>query len=845
MDGKLAALSLCASLASVLGSALLLGGLVQSHNIPPNALTFVYHSTDGKPTPGDDPSNPYTPSSAISVLVDVQYNGNNFPSNLGAYGNAMLPVALDLSFWSNSSYQISNQCRTVASERARDANGDGLYGDEQGYTYPATPNQLICGEHIAPSGSEHCMGESAGAGCPSSFPYRYIANGKVRERETNRLFQRQPALYAGIMGAAPVAIVSLLWFYWTMLARRESPRATGVGMLTSNLTASALALIAYACVIYFSAGYANPALLPVQEMVDCAAAENVNFYSSSAVRASECRVKNATCLPYDFETSNYFQDSAAPNVVGTCEYVSGELLTINCEGASLKGDKSVVADAKCTPEMCQFSGEPYGEQHTSECCQARRNCCSSNSASCGASDVCQWRNRTVAETQDDAYVCFNRIREETFECNDEQRRAFETRLRSNGMCMPSSLATSQDSKTVATGLYGSVSPSSGHPECQADRKERFVAAADFYYTTHDVPAFNMLTGDAIRAWLPECLVRTTYTGCTSSCWGVSEGNCPSTIPIIGAPRNCTWNAASAACIPNPEAYPATEPDVIKQHPLEYCESLHVSADPEENLAACVATRHCMWDAAAERCRGRSCPRQSNQYTGYQVEQSPPCLARDTLPSGALDPSDNDVNFKVCTLPEFGCTPAGNSAYCTVHTAAESTFYYRSSASGGFRAGPLMRTFFECPLLNVTDCTSTAGVADCVVLGDENGEPRCASAYEACPDGPVKDYGQHVMNRNAQQEVLAATPIGCRTDKNGRWVTPVAYQLYLSYWAWVLGLALCIPCLTILFVVRHVVEAGSGGGGYRGGGGGGGGGYGSYNPGGGQVAAKGPRDLPEL
>ena len=672
------------------GAICMLAAGVQQYSLDPNKAAWPVHSSTGLPT--------VSSSSQLggTFLASTYTNGGEtWPNNLG---RAFSCDGIAAAFFHNTSYRLSNRCILRASEMAADGNGDGTYGDSEGFVYPGTPQELVCEDWVQPGAGEVAKPPYLTATIPDDSEFTYHANKAHADYFYQQCRRSQTGRDVFIGTGVLLLVLGILWPVYLNFEMGDKPQAATLGPLLVSLSGLGLALSVSSAYMFFSFSPATTVAASAS-FLHCASMTDAEYFSGMgtvvAEGGEECRVTNASCNPFDF-TDNFF---SATNSVGECVYVNPTHLKVKC--SEIKEDLIGGAShsESCEAEDCQYASQPYGANYLSECCQKRRLCCGNDADCTGV--ACRWRNTTypVAEDGEQKNQCYNYIKAESFECNGDQRRAWDMRLRSNGKCWDGSVyKTGQQTQDYAGSSASSIE------RCQVDNKERMKLAARVYY--RDAPFLDenlrALASDDVLNNVPSCLVRTISNNCQTACWSTGETSCPNTEPYAdgGAPSNCTWVDTVSRCLPKNDAY--TE-ELRAKRPTEYCESIMGLSDTEEvNILDCeAAAEHCVWTNG--RCRARSCPGYQGN-TGYQTANSPPCV-----PSPSTN-NANDRNFRVCEDASKGCTPVRNSAYCSIAGGdLTANWYYGASPPPlpeiDYREGVVF-PYIKCPFYaSVENCTT--------------------------------------------------------------------------------------------------------------------------------------------
>jgi hypothetical protein len=787
--------NVCLALGVLLGGLCLLGAGAFVHGMDPNALVFYAGRNDGAPL-----RNPLITASFATYII------GNFPAS---FGNMFSCYAIASEFNSNTTYKLSNTCILRPSQLSQDAQGTGQYGDEKGFVFPGAPPVQDCSPYIQPTNTETCLNPG---GCPSDPNTQdstmYHSNAAYNARLLQQCLLTQPGrdLFIGV-GVLAVA-TGFIYVAWVVLSLRASPRAGTFGTLLSTLAGVSFALIVMSATVFFQA---SPAASISNTQMDCASLPAKQIFSGSSVvpvtallpagntTAPTCFVSNSSCDPYDlfagFKTNN--------EVVGTCTYISPELMSVDCAAATRGlapaqlGDVNICQDVDCFHNV---NSPPSGAHYTSICCQARRKCCG-DSATCTGASTCQWNATT---TDGLTNQCLNRAVATSFPCNAKQSEAFNNRLRRSGICFPPALYpfVPTELKLAGSGI-NTVSP-----QCTADEKSRLEAAVKYYYATTPDPTLNV-TGFS-KSSLSDCLVLQypagLNSGCRTACFGAV--NCTQTIPMVGAPGNCT--TVNTLCVPDPALY--KDAAVKTAHPQEYCESMNDGT--EAVMAKCVADPLCMYVGigfGVNACVAKDCPgNAATSYYGYQSTQNPPCFAGDMTQNGWVPP-----NFKVCAVPGKGCKASESQALCdTLDWAqyrisnANPKFYFTPSNVNSFQPG-VGFVMAECAGTALANCTqrvtTSLGGRACVVIGDKDKKPVCTSPYQPCQGNTLNQYNTNLGGLKAISAISEATAL-CRTNSDGTPTIPLANQLYISYAFYALGTTLTlVGLLVFMFMFPFVTK----------------------------------------
>ncbi len=694
---------------------------------------------------------------------------------------------------------MSNKCTAVGNELAVDADGDGAYGDNEGYIYPGAPNVVKCEEYMPPQNKQVCKSP---AGCPpdSADDVKYYVSDSYVSFLQAQCERSQSVMKLFVAAGVLTIFSGIFWFYWTHTEFSDNvPVIENCGSVSQ-----ALAIVALVCVIFSAISYYQGRAPPSNIMgsfVNCAAMSTQEYYLNGLEPQDKCYVTNSSCDPFDYQTGKYFKSGS--NAVGTCTYASDELVGVAC-GDATKGatDIQTTPTTDCEAVDCSFGPLSIvdGPNYKSSCCQARRKCCG-DTASCALSSVCQWNETYIKDGNTQSNVCFNKYADESFACNDVQKKAFELQLRRDGVCFSNTF----NSKNLE--IEGGATPGDSD-KCRANRKNQLIEAALVYAAATGDANLQTLTRDILTSNLPECMVQQYHTDCFTDCMDKSQANCPATAPFPGAPGNCT--VVGNDCVPNKSLY--TDDKVKKARPMEFCESLYDGTSQETidaSKTACLGQDTCYWASVfgKDRCLSKACAgAPGNPYHGaygYQPLLSPPCYAGDSLNNNYVP-----ATFKVCKFPSKGCTPSGQTALCRTTTDAKTNGYYYSPTNAGvFNPGPAF-SIAECKVAPVGNCTQfdTLSGLPCVLVKGSNGSPTCTSVYAACPDGSDMKT-QYNRDKDIQKGIKAASDANsfCTTDQSGTFRVPLAYDLYICDIFFGIGIGLSVIFSIILIISQPLFK----------------------------------------
>lgn len=696
-------------------------------------------------------------------------------------------------FLNRRSFKLSSGCLSVPNELAADANGDGVYGDDKGFIYPGAPNVIKCDTYIPPSAAtEVCKSV---IGCPSTSSLKYQENNVYSAYLYDRCSRQKTGQYIFVISGVLLIFSSITWLLWTKYEKNDVRKSVqSCGIIGQILTMLAFVFTVFAVSSFYSSG---PATNILGDYMDCSAASTKDYYIGSLVPVDRCLVLDKNCDPYDFgKESGYFGPSSK---LGTCEYVNPEIFTVRCETASDGlGDLKSVAVGDCEDVDCRYVSKPYGSSYTSKCCIARRRCCGDD-AECETSDICQWNSTYVKNGNSQSNVCFNRFTDEATECNENQRKAFEAKLRNGGKCF------SPVKPPILEDEIDGSNPSGTSELCRPNRKQQLIEAAVYYATNSQDENLKTLTRKIVEDNTHECMVRQIFTSCYTDCMGKPALSCANTLPFPGAPNNCTLTGT--VCVPNKNSY--TDPAVQQARPIEYCESLYDGTSDTTIAAsktACLATNECYWANVfgSERCLSKSCPGVPGNVAhgayGYQPSQNPPCFAGDYQSNDHVS-----SEFKVCQFPEKGCTLTQQTALCETETALSGSYYYTPSNLGKFNPGPAFN-IAECKVAPISNCTQidTLSGINCVLVKGSDGNPACTSQYAPCTDGSnVKNQYYRDLGIIKESQASSDRPNSCYNDKSGQIFAPLVYDLYLCRVFFTIGTVFAFITLPIFILIQPI------------------------------------------
>jgi hypothetical protein len=737
----------------IAGAICLLGAGVSIYDFDPNAVVFPYATSDG--TPSIDPAM----TNFVGGYSAEPFYGIMFPTSFQMIFGCEKIVS---SFNRNTSYLASSSCRIFPNQLKQDGQGTGQYGDAKGFTYPGAPNQVVCGQYMAPSSTEVCAGPN---GCPNTDAIKYQGNDvylAILYAQCTEAQAARPMLIASGVIVLSTALLAAVWLYFV---KKADVLANPIGYVLNSLSIISFFFVTVASFYFFSA----TGIYYLNSLMNCAAMSSAEYYSASAIPNTDCFVTNATCDPFDFTNGGYFTG----DTVGMCTYQTDQFKNIVCSDASANAPSTVASTpiTSCDAIDCYFDEPLVGALYTSECCQYRRKCCG-NEATC--TDVCQWSNTTLTLTQTGAKigenVCYNQDEQNIHACNNNQSTAFNENLRSTGICFPTTYGLAADLQTVS-------GPQATSAKCRSNDMNRLIEAGTHFGSTTQDSDLSKITRALITANLPQCLVQQYFPGCGTPCLGHAAAGCSEISPGVGAPANCTF--VDTVCKPVTADYSTAA--LQAERPAEYCESLYdgtSAATITSSQTACLASSLCFWANVAllggGRCFAKACSASlTTSHVGYAPTLTPPCVAiTSKTTSGFIPPT-----VQICEFPDKGCTIATELPVCSLSRSFDAGYYYNDGPDT-FSPG----TVFDlsvCSILSAANCTAPAILSPTCVLIQGATAPQCVSVYTQCPSGQITNT-YNVDVAEAQRDTTNGDLGGanCYTDINGNFISPIHYQLYL-------------------------------------------------------------------
>src|SRR5690606_1901990 len=123
------------------------------------------------------------------------------------------------SFHRNESYRKTTTCRIIQNELKEDANGDGKFGDDQGFVFPGAKPVIDCSEFNALQ-AEICTGPN---GCPTDDSIKYHANAAYASMLKGQCESLQTSRNGIIVNAVVLIVASLVAIFWVVAFKKEHP----------------------------------------------------------------------------------------------------------------------------------------------------------------------------------------------------------------------------------------------------------------------------------------------------------------------------------------------------------------------------------------------------------------------------------------------------------------------------------------------------------------------------------------------------------------------------------------------------------------------------------------------